>query len=135
VRCIAPAFARINARLGSPAAIAAATMEEILDALEVCNAFHDSLRFHLGGMAGLRKDFLKANDIERVRKTLTYLLHGKDYFVDRMGKVIFDPHLKLRTIGPNVAEELPGWVNTENIPLCNGRALKSLRFLGHDVQV
>jgi hypothetical protein len=129
----APAFARINERLGSPGAIAAATMEEILDALEVCNAFHDLLRFHLGGIAGLRKDFSKANDIERVRNTLTYLLHGKDHFVDRMGRVIFDPHLKLRMIGPNVAEELLGWVNAENIPLCNGRALKSLRFLGHDV--
>ncbi len=127
------AFSRINARLGSPDAIAAATMEEIIDGLEVCHAFHELLRFHLGGIAALRKDFSNANDIQRVRNTLTYLLHGKDDFVDRMGRVIFDPALKLAMIGRSVAQELLGWVNGQDVPICNGRAVKSLRFLGYDV--
>lgn len=126
-------FPRINERLGTKDAIAAASMDNIIDALEVCHSFRELLRFHLGGAPTVRKDFARSNDLQRVKNTLTYLLHGKEAFVDRMGAAIFDPAFKLAMIGRSVVQELLGWVNQEDIPICNGRTMKSLRFLGYDL--
>jgi hypothetical protein len=105
-------------------------MDEIIEALEVCHAFTELLRFHLGGAPTVRKEFAEANDINRVKKSLTYLLHGKEDFIDRMGTVIFDPNYKLAKMGRSVVQELLGWVNREEVPICNGRTIKALRYLG-----
>lgn len=126
-------FPLINKRLGTKEAIAAASMDAIIDALEVCHSFHEQLRFRLGGAPTVRTDFAESNDLQRVKRTLTFLLHGNGSFVDRMGAAIFDPSFKLAMVGRSVAQELFGWVNQENIPICNGRTIKSLRFLGYDL--
>lgn len=126
-------FPRINERLGTKDAIAAASMDTIIDALEVCHSFRGQLRFHLGGAPTVRTDFARSNDLQRVKNTLTYLLHGNENFVDRMGAAIFDPSFKLAMVGRSVVQELLGWVNQEDIPICNGRTMKSLRFLGYNL--
>lgn len=131
---IVDAYPQIVARFGTTQSIKDATIDEILDALEVCHAFNELLRFHLGGKPTVRKEFAELNDIKKIKKTITFLLHGKGPFVERMGSVIFDPEYKVAKFGRSVVQELLGWVNQENIPVCNGRTIKALRFIGFDIK-
>jgi hypothetical protein len=126
---------RIQDRLGSKVAIANAKMAELLDALDVCHSFHDRLRFFRGGHEAHLKAFADENDLKQLKKVLAYLLHGNDEYVVRMGTCIFDPEYKLNQFGRSVIQELLGWVNKEGIPICNGRTVKALRYLGYDVVV
>lgn len=130
---IVPRYAKITERLGSTSAIKGASAESLLEALEVCHAFSDQFRFHRGGMDTLRRGFLDATDVDQLRESLLYLLHGPDPFVERMGTLIFDRSYRLPRCGRSVVQELLGWVNQEDVPICNGRTLKMLRFLGYDV--
>ncbi|MHB1326168.1 MAG: phospholipase D-like domain-containing protein [Thermoleophilia bacterium] len=126
-------YPQIQSRLGTSGSIEKASMNEIIDALEVCHAFHDRLRFYTGGIETIRKEFSAANDLNKVQSTLIYLLHGKGDFIERMGAVIFEPKYKLAMMGRSIVQELLGWVNNEDIPICNSRTIKSLRFLGFDL--
>lgn len=130
---VANGYQLINQRLRSAEGVRRADGDAIVEAMEVCHAFTEELRFHMGGLATLRRQFLELNEIARLRRSLEYLLYGSDNFVDRMGALIFDPSLRLAKCGRSVIQELLGWVNGENVPICNGRTLKMLRFLGHDV--
>lgn len=126
---------RITSRFGTVTCIEASTMQEILDAFEVCHSFHDRFRFYLGGIETMRKEFIKDNDLNQVKKVLIHLLHGEDDFISRMGTCIFGEDHSLHHVGRSVVQELLGWVNKENIPICNGRTVKALRYLGFDVLV
>ena len=126
---------RIQNQLGSKEAITKATMDELLDALDVCHSFHERLRFFRGGHETHLKVFKEQNELKQIRKVLTYLLYGKDEYVTRMGNCIFDPQYELKQFGRSVVQELLGWVNKEGIPICNGRTVKALRYLGYDVAV
>ena len=66
---------------------------------------------------------------------MTYLLFGSDDYVERMGRCIFDPQFHLHEFGRSAVQEVLGWVNRENIPICNNRTLRALRYLGFDVSV
>jgi hypothetical protein len=50
-----------------------------------------------------------------------------------MGRCIFDPQYKLNHFGRSAVQELLGWINAEDLPICNNRTLRSLRWLGFDV--
>lgn len=125
---------RINKAL-SLEAIEQSSIEEILDGLDVCHSFHDRLRFFPGGLETLQKAFISGNDIEQVRKVLKYLLYGKGDFIVRMGNCIFDEEYHLKEVGRSIIQELFGWMNEKNIPICNGRTVKALRYLGYNVVV
>lgn len=131
---VVSAYKSINAGLGDAAAIRTADADAILDAMEACHAFTEELRFHSGGLPTLRAEFKQLNEIGRLRQSLEYLLHGGGNFIDRMGTLVFDPARRLAKCGRSVVQELLGWVNGEDIPICNGRTLKVLRFLGYDVR-
>ena len=122
-------------RLSIKAAIEKATIDELVDALDVCHSFHDRLRFFPGGHDTHIKEFKDSNDIRQIKKVLIYLLHGKDDYVSRMGNCIFDPEYKLNQFGRSAVQELLGWVNKEEIPICNGRTVKALRYLGFNVAI
>jgi hypothetical protein len=126
---------RIITRLGSVSSIQAASMQEILDALDVCHAFHDRFRFYLGGVETMWQAFVDDNKLDKVKKVLVHLLHENDDFITRMGNCIYDEEYSLHHIGRSVVQELLGWVNKENIPICNGRTVKALRYLGFNVVV
>lgn len=128
-------YSRIVKVLGSRETINAAEFGDLLDALTVCHAFHDTRRFHKGGLNGLRTDFMRDNDLDRVRRTLTYLLFGPGDFIDRMGNCIFNEEYSLRWFGRSCVQEVLGWVNGQNIPICNGRTVKAMRYLGFDVKI
>lgn len=121
--------------LASTESIENASFEAILDALDVCHSFHDRLRFYPGGHETHVEEFRKVNDAKQVKRVITYLLHGKDDYITRMGNCIFAPEYKLNQFGRSAAQELLGWVNKENIPICNSRTVKALRYLGYSVAV
>jgi hypothetical protein len=78
---------------------------------------------------------LHDNSLSYIKKVITYLLHGKDDFISRMATCIFDEEYHLHHVGRSIIQELLGWVNRENIPICNGRTVKSLRYLGFNVVI
>ena len=127
-----PAIQRI---LGSPESIGKATMDDIVEALSSCHSFFDSLRFYLGGHETHVKEFKETNELKQVKATITYLLFGKGDFIRRMGRCIYDPAYKLNRFGQSNVQELLGWVNDEDIPVCNNRTLRSVRWLGFDVKL
>jgi hypothetical protein len=128
-------YAKLRGTLGSAENINAASFDELFDALTASHAFHDTLRFHKGALSALRRDFTRDNDLAKVKETLTYLLYGPGDFVERMGNCIFNEKYALRWFGRSCVQEIFGWVNGSDIPICNGRTVKSLRFLGFGVKI
>lgn len=126
-------FPTINRVLGTPAAIDAASWDDIIDALSSAHSFYDRLRFFSGGHNSHVDAFKRGNSLETVKRTLSYLVHGEGAFVDRMGRCVFSPAYHLAEFGRSAVQEVLGWVNRENIPICNNRTLRALRFLGFEV--
>lgn len=84
----------------------------------------------------MKAEFLDQNGVERIKRTISYLLHSQEHdYVTRMADCIFNPDYRLHDFGEACVQEALGWVNSENVPLCNSRTLKSLRWLGFDVKV
>jgi hypothetical protein len=127
-------YSLITRTLGTQTAIQAASFDQIVEALEVCHAFHELLRFFRGGLPSVRRAFMSDNTEGKVKSTLSYLLFGSSDFISRMGECIFDPSYQLRHFGRSCVQELFGWLNKE-APVCNGRTVKSLRYLGFNVVV
>lgn len=125
-----PTITRI---LGSKSSISAASYDQIVEALSCENSFYDRLRFFKGGHETHTRVFMESNDSERVKRTLTYLLFGKGDPIVRMGRCIFDPAYRLNEFGRSAVQELLGWINEEDLPICNNRTLRSLRWFGFDV--
>jgi hypothetical protein len=128
-------YVRIQRALSTPENINATSFDELFGALTVCHSFHETLRFHKGALPALRQDFMRDNDLEKVKRTLTYLLFRPGNFIERMGNCIFNEEYALRWFGRSCVQEVFGWVNGSDIPICNGRTVKSLRFLGFDVRI
>ena len=128
-------YPTIQRILGSPESIEKATMDDIVTALSSCHSFFDRLRFYPGGHETHIKEFKETNDIDQVKATITFLLHGEGDFIRRLGRCIYDSAFKLNSFGKSNVQELLGWVNTQNIPVCNNRTLRSLRWLGFDAKL
>lgn len=126
-------YPTITRTFGSASSISAASYDQIIDALSCENSFYDRLRFFKGGHETHKRVFIDRNDLDRVKRTLTYLLYGKGDPVVRMGRCIFDPTYRLNEFGRSAVQELLGWINEEDLPICNNRTLRSLRWLGFDV--
>ncbi|HWB53393.1 MAG TPA: phospholipase D family protein [Tepidisphaeraceae bacterium] len=127
---------QVRARFGSPAAIEAASQEDLTEGLMSLHAFIEQLRFVKGGKANLPKAFWSENnnDVEKVKRTLTWLVHGRGDFIQRLHDVLYDPQMKLALFGIFCALELYGTVKPDDCPPMNGRIAKALRFLGFDVR-
>lgn len=128
-------YPTIQRVLGLPQSIKEATMDEIVEALSSCHSFFDMRRFYLGGHDTHVKEFKDNNKLDHVKNTILYLLYDDGDFIRRMGRCIFDPAYKLHSFGQSNVQELLGWVNDQNIPICNNRTLRSLRWLGFDVKL
>lgn len=121
--------------LGDVSVLQQATIDEIYEALLVVHAFHDRFRFFDGGFPTMKKRFIADNPVDRVKKTLQHLLFGSGDYVRRMADCIFEESWTLHHFGESCVQETYGWVNDEDVPICNGRTLKSLRWLGFPVHV
>ena len=125
----------INSILGSKDSINKATAEELVDALCVAHSFHDRLRFFKGGLKTLKESFLEQNELQKIKNTLTYLLHDdKNSISKRIADCIYNPTYKLNEFGQSNVQELVGWLNNENMPVINGRTTKVLRYFGFNVR-
>lgn len=133
-RIVGDNYPRLLRTFKSEATIHASTDDELFDALGTLHSFHDRFRFYTGGMPGWKKAFLAANDGNRLRETLIYLVFGKDSTECRMAKAIYDSRYRLNEFGRSNIQELIGWCNREELPIINGRTTKVLRFIGSDVR-
>lgn len=125
-------IARLREGFASVSAIEAMDYDQMFDTLCGCHAFYDMLRFVSGGLAGLKADFAKRNTLPEIKATLAYLLHGNGLMLERAYDCIFDEKWKLGRFGENCVMELVGWMTPDRPPV-NGRTLKALRFIGHDI--
>lgn len=100
------------------------------------HAFSEQLRFVRGGTPSLPIVFWRENneDVDKVRKTLKYLVHGGGDFVERLHDILYDDRMKLRLFGTSCALELYGTINPNDCPPVNGRIIKGLRHLGFDIR-
>jgi hypothetical protein len=117
--------------LKSPASIAALTEDKLYGALTYVYAFFFQYRFYPGGIANMQAQFFRLNEAGRVRRTITYLLHGSGPFEERIARCIYDSDYSLTKFGENCITELYGWMNTEDVPLLNSRTRRCLRWLGY----
>ena len=127
---------KVKRVFGSREAIQSATKEDITEGLMSLHAFLEQLRFVKGGAKNLPPEFWKRNsdNIDRVKTTITHLVHGSGDFIQRLHDVIYDPAFKLALFGRFCALELYGTIKPEECPPMNGRMAKALRFLGFDVK-
>jgi HKD family nuclease len=127
-------YPRLMRVFGSREAVIEASDDELFEALCTCHSFHDRLRFFDGGMPTWKKAFLAANNSERVRKSLAYLVFGEGDVIERMANMIYNEDYKLAEFGQSNVQELIGWHNKEELPVINGRTTKVLRFFGSKVR-
>ncbi|MCF7944481.1 MAG: hypothetical protein K9L24_00800 [Spirochaetia bacterium] len=106
------------------------TIDSLFDILMHIHAFHDCLRFYQGGENGLKQFFLDNNEHEKIRNTIKYLVFGQGEYQRRVCDCIFDEDYKLNGFGESCVKELYGLVNKQDIPVSNGRTIKSMEFLG-----
>lgn len=104
--------------------------DEIFEILDNVYAFHDTLRFYNGGHVTLKKYFEDENPLKKIKESVSYTLFGKDDYEERIYKCLFHEDLKLKGFGEHCIKELFGLVNSHDIPICNGRTLKSMEWLG-----
>lgn len=109
------------------------SIDNIIDALTVIHSFHDRLRFFQGGLDTLLTEFKNKNDHDKIKLSLSYLVFGNEETEIRMANLIYNPKYKLAVFGTANVQELIGWVNSDGLPIVNGRTTKVMRFLGFDV--
>ncbi len=121
---------------GTREAVEAASKDGLTEGLMSLHAFTEQLRFVKGGLAALPAAFWAENDqdVGKVRRTLSNLLHGPGDFVPRLHDVLYGRAMKLGYFGFFSAVELYGTVRPDECPPMNGRMAKALRFLGFDVR-
>lgn len=121
---------------GTPDSIENAAKDELSEGLLSIHAFLEQLRFVKGGKDQLAPFFWAQNggDLDRVKKSLARLVHGRDDFIERLHDLIYDPKWSLSYFGKFCALELFGTVKPDELPPINGRMAKALRFIGYDVK-
>lgn len=133
-RIVGENYPRIQRTFATPERIAAASDEDIVEALCTLHSFHDRLQFSLGGLETLKKDFIAANQPKHLRDSLSYLLFGREHIENRMANMLYDSDYKINKFGKANVQELIGWCNREDLPIINGRTTKVLRYFGSDVR-
>lgn len=126
----------VRSVFGTADSIRDATQDTLSDGLTSIHAFNEQLRFVSGGRASLPKFFWNANaqDVDKAKRTLTYLIYGSGEFIQRLHDVLYDPSMKLRYFGIFCALELYGTIKPNDCPPINGRMAKALRFIGFNVR-
>ena len=122
----------VNAVFGSKASIADASKAQFTEGLFSLHAFSEQKRWN----PDLEAKFWNANgnDLEKAKRTITYLLYDQGDFIPRLYDVLNDPSLKLKRFGYFSALELYGTIKPHDCPPMNGRMAKALRFLGYKVR-
>jgi PLD-like domain len=128
---------KVRSTFGSREAIEHASKDDISAGLTSIHAFSEQHRFVTdGGQVNLAAAFWKDNneDLEKVKRTLIYLVYGTGEFSSRLHDILYDPARKLAFFGRFCAMEMYGTIKPEDCPPINGRMAKALRFLGFNVR-
>lgn len=124
-----PRYETVANNFASPQSIQSLSLEQLVSTLQSVYAFTDRLRYFSGGLSTLIEVFLEKNTEEQIKKSITFLLFGKGDYHERLYDTIRGPY-KLQEFGDNSVTELFGLVNDHNIPIKNGRTVKSMEWLG-----
>lgn len=123
IQTIKESFSKLNLQFKCSEAIDRMDMKQIYSCLNCLHAFSRRDRY-TGG------NFYNTTDENEIKTLLKYLLFAKDEdFVKRMAKCVYGK-LKIANFGESCVKELYGWLNIVKTPICNGRALESMRWLG-----
>lgn len=114
----------------SPQKIKELNEDELFSILTNVHAFHETFHYQEGGMVKLKEVFFEKNNLEKIKRTITYLAFGSKPYEERIYDCIFNKEYKLARFGEPCVKELYGYVNNDNIPICNGRTIKSMEWLG-----
>lgn len=119
----------------APESLQSAPRDELSAALMGIHAFEEQIRFIKGGYSAIASFFWNENqeDVDRVKKSLSYLLFGRGEFSRRLYEILHFPEWKIRSFGESCALELSGTVHPEICPPMNMRSAKGLRYIGFDV--
>ncbi len=124
---------KIKENFSSEEKINSLSHDELFEILSCCHAFSGQFRRVSGGKGGLKKNFCEKNTLEKVRKTISYLLHDQqDDIALRVYNCTNKDKYKLERFGPASVMELVGWTDSKTLPV-NSRVVKSMRFFGFDV--
>ncbi len=125
----------VESTFGSVSAIDEATKEELTEGLVSLHAFGEQYRF-VKREVTLPVAFWNDNDddVQKVKKTLKYLLYGGGDFVERLYDVLHVRLLKLSLFGLSCSLELFGTIKPEEFPPINQRIVKGLKYIGFDVR-
>jgi HKD family nuclease len=134
VEVIEKLYPRLRAAFASREHLLATDDDTLFAALSGVHSFRERLRFHEGGLPGLRRFFFEHNESLRIRTSLAHLIFGTGEVITRMAELIFDRRYKLRGFGQANVQELVGWSNREELPSINGRTTKILRYFGFNVR-
>jgi hypothetical protein len=105
------------------------TESELLKALSFVYAFSSRARYY-GGLEKMLKAFIEDNSVSNIKKTINYLLFGSGNYAERIVNCILDTKYQLAHFKTSCIEETFGWVNKEEVPICNERTKKSMQWLG-----
>ena len=123
-------YFELNSVFGTCEKIDKLNEDEVFNALCNIYSFHDSRQWHKGGLTALKKDFLSTNKLEKIKKTLKYLIYGNDQYIERIYNCMFNRDYRLNYFGNAAVKDLYGYMNKDDFPIYNGRVMKSMSFLG-----
>ncbi|OBZ18910.1 hypothetical protein A8L34_05005 [Bacillus sp. FJAT-27264] len=123
-------YATMIENLGSLEAIESINKEQLSNCLLSIHAFLGQVRHNKGGRVKFTEDFINLNGIESIKESFKYLLFSEDTHTKKITNCIYNPDYKLIKFGISCVQELFGWANTEEIPICNERTYKSMQYLG-----
>lgn len=103
--------------------------KELKETLQFVHAFSERLRYFPGGWDTLFEEFTSKNSIEQIKTSFVYLLFGDEDYESRIYETTHGKY-RLMEFGPNSVSELFGLVNSDGIPVLNGRTIKSMEWLG-----
>lgn len=119
----------IRSNLASLKTIENMSKDDIIETIWVINAFSTRARYY-GGKEFILEAFMKDNSIDRIKNTFKYLIFGKGDFTLRIAECVYSPDYKLVHFSTSCIEEMFGWANDLDIPICNERTFKSMQWLG-----
>ena len=126
----------VKQTFGTRKAIETADQKMIVEGLMSLHAFRAQTRFVGGGSKNVSSQFwrMNNNDLDLVKETLVYLVHGPGEFVQRLHDVLYDKSKKVRFFGKYSALELCGTIRPDECPPINRRMVRALTFLGFHVE-
>jgi hypothetical protein len=123
-------FPTIKTNLSSTDVIEAWTEKTVAETVIIVNAFAARARY-FGGRDPMIRRFIDDNDLDKIKNTFKYLLFGPGNFTNRIAVCVTDPKYKLEHFGNSCIQEIYGWANDADIPICNERTFKSMQWLGY----